>query len=62
MCDSFESQELKVLRRVPKTENYADALTKRNIRINDRLENVLRTGLWQLDFTRGAKLDSAQWR
>lgn len=62
MRDSFESQELNVLRWIPGTENYADALTKRSLRINDRLSEMLRTGVWELDFSRGAKLDSAEWR
>ena len=62
MRDSFESQELNVLRWIPGTENYADAMTKRNQRLNAKLTRMLQTGLWALDYSHGAKLDSAEWR
>ena len=62
MRDSFESEELNVLRWVPDTVNYADAMTKRNLRLNYGLTRMLQSGIWNLDYTRGAKLDSSQWR
>ena len=62
MRDSFESRDFSVIRWIPGTENYADALTKRNLRINDRLTQMFRTDLWELYFSRGATLDSAEWR
>ena len=61
MRDSFESQELNVLRWIPGTVNYADAMTKRNLRLNHQLTRMLQSGLWNLDYTHGAKLESARW-
>ena len=62
MRDSFNSPELNVICWISGSESYADAMTKRNLRINDRLTRMLATGLWDHDFSRGAKLNSSQWR
>ena len=60
MHDSFESQELNFLRWIPGTEKFTDAITKRNQRLNDTFNLMLQTGLWMLDYSRGAKLDSTE--
>lgn len=58
---SFESQELNVVHWIPGTENYADVLTKRNLPLSKRLNDLLNCGIWDVREVRGAALDSETW-
>ena len=60
--DSFESQELNVLRWIPGTENIADALTKRNTKLYQTLNKICITGYLLTEIEHGHSLDSSTWK
>ena len=60
--NSFESQELDVLRWIPGVHNIADDLTKRNIKLYIELNNICTTGVLTIDLENGYSLDSKTWR
>lgn len=58
---SFESGELESVRWIPGTANYADALTKRNLPLSAKFNNMLTTGNWLVQENRGVALDFETW-
>lgn len=58
---SFESQELNAIRWIPGTSNYADALTKRNAPLWKKLNDMLYSGLWDVNTSHGCVLNSEEW-
>lgn len=62
MRDSFESSELDSIRWIPGPRNYADVLTKRNVALSRKLNNVLNSGIWLLDLTQSCSLDADTWK
>lgn len=59
--DSFEAHELDIIRWIPGTENIADALTKRNLRLYKRLNHMCTEGIFDVDLKAGMKVDSTHW-
>jgi len=60
--NSFESEELNVLRWIPGVENVADALTKRNIILYRKLNELANEGYLKVDLNTGYALDSRTWK
>lgn len=59
--DSFETQDINVLRWVQSRANIADALTKRNLESHRLLNKILRTGYLSLPPHKSFELDSKYW-
>lgn len=60
--DSFESGELDTLRWVAGIDNVADTLTKANLTLFGKLNNVLASGVWSISMNRTTALNSEEWR
>lgn len=60
--NSFESGELDVLRWIPGTENVADALTKRNIKLYRKLNDMCAGGRLNVNLKLGYTVDSDTWK
>lgn len=60
--NSFESGELNVLRWIPGTENVADALTKRNLKLYRKLNEICANGRLTVDLSVGYSVDSDTWK
>lgn len=58
---SFESHELDVVRWLPGRENVADALTKRNRVLWLKLNELLSSGVWDVDMGMGKAHDGSVW-
>lgn len=58
---SFESKELNIVRWIPGVVIYADVLTKRNLPLSLKLNNMLADGTWSLQDDRGVELDAETW-
>lgn len=60
--DSFEAGDVNIIRWIPGVDNIADALTKRNITLWKKLNEICITGRLDPSLLRGQSLDSAQWK
>lgn len=58
----FEARELNVLRWIPGTENVADALTKRNLKLYRKLNEMCVSGRLTVDLSLGYTVDSDTWK
>lgn len=59
--NSFEASELDILRWIPGTENIADALTKRNMKLYRKLNEMCAKGYLNVELSRGYTVDSETW-
>eukprot|EP00177_Eucheuma_denticulatum_P007832 GFKZ01014258.1.p1 GENE.GFKZ01014258.1~~GFKZ01014258.1.p1 ORF type:complete len:1202 (-),score=97.36 GFKZ01014258.1:1881-5486(-) len=59
--NSFEAQELNVLRWIPGTENVADALTKRNMTLWRKLNDMIADGIFNVDIRKARTVDKEDW-
>ena len=60
--DSFESEDLNIIRWIPGTLNVADALTKRNIKLYTTLNAICIQSSLNVDMNTGYSLDSHTWK
>ena len=60
--DSFESEQLSVLRWIPGNLNVADALTKRNIQLFEELNRIAATGKINFIIEHGYTPNSKNWK
>lgn len=62
ILNSFDSQELNIMRWIAGTSNPSDALTKRNPKTSKMLNDMLSNGLVCMDLGSGYYLDSQIWK
>lgn len=56
--DSYESRELDSVRWLPGNNDYADALTKRNVEFSKHFNEMLSSGTLSVDTTKPCTLDA----
>lgn len=62
MRDSFESSELDIVRWIPGSTNFSDALTKRNLVMSKQLNEMISSGTWSIDLSSSCALDAENWK
>lgn len=60
--DSFESKELNTVRWIRGSANYANVLTKRNISLSQKLNDMSVSGIWTVDTSDSCSLDAETWK
>lgn len=60
--NAFESGDLDSISWVSGTKNVADALTKRSLKLSQKLSAMLSTGIWSSDLNSGIHHDSDNWK
>lgn len=59
--NSFESQELDAIRWIPGKDNVADALTKRNVQMHKKLNDICVSSILKINLNVGHLVDKEHW-
>lgn len=60
--NSFESGDLEILRWIPGPQNIADALTKRNLSLLKKLNDLCTTGVFEIDYRHSMAQGNHLWK